>query len=85
VTGRFDLLAVAANTMLGLRPTADLVAAVRESGAGRGVKVLVGGLPFRIAPELAKVVGADGCANSASEAVILADSLLAADPSPTRR
>jgi methanogenic corrinoid protein MtbC1 len=85
VTGRFDLLAVAANTMLGLRPTADLVAAVRESGAGKGVKVLVGGLPFRIAPELAKVVGADGCANSASEAVILADSLLAADPSPTRR
>ena len=83
VTGRFDLLAVAANTMLGLRPTADLIAAVRESGAGKGVKVLVGGLPFRIAPELAKVVGADGCANSASAAVALADRLLASQPTPS--
>ena len=84
VTGRFDLLAVAANTTLGLRPTSDLIAAVRESGAGKGVRVLVGGLPFRIAPELAKVVGADGCANSASAAVELADRLLASDPAASR-
>lgn len=80
VTGRFDLLAIAANTTLGLRPCADLVAAVRACGAGRGVRILVGGLPFRIAPELAKVVGADGCANSASAAVELAERLLASDP-----
>lgn len=84
VTGRFDLLAVAANTMLGMRPTADLVAAVRESDAGKGIRVLVGGLPFRIAPELARVVGADGCAHSASAAVTMADSLLASNPSPAR-
>jgi methanogenic corrinoid protein MtbC1 len=81
VTGRFDLLAVAANTMLGLRPTADLVSSVKSSGAGQGVKVLVGGLPFRLAPELVSVVGADGCANSASAAVELADRLLAKDAS----
>jgi MerR family transcriptional regulator, light-induced transcriptional regulator len=83
VTGRFDLLAVAANTMLGLRPTADLIDIVRGSSVGKGVRVLVGGLPFRIAPELAKVVGADGCAHSASAAVELADRLLASQPTPS--
>jgi methanogenic corrinoid protein MtbC1 len=41
----------------------------------------VGGLPFRLAPELVSVVGADGCANSASAAVELADRLLAKDAS----
>ena len=69
--------------MLGLRPTADLIDIVRGSSVGKGVRVLVGGLPFRIAPELAKVVGADGCAHSASAAVELADRLLASQPTPS--
>ncbi len=76
VTGRFDLLAIAANTTLGLRPAADLIEAVRASGPGKGVRIIVGGLPFRIAPDLARLVGADGCANRASEAVALAARLL---------
>lgn len=85
VTGRFDLLAVAANTTLGLRPMARLVETVRRSRAGKGIKILVGGLPFRLAPELAEAVGADGVARTASEAVRLADRLLAASPAASPR
>ena len=78
VESRFDLLAVAANTTLGIRPTGDLVDAVRSSRAGSEIRILVGGLPFRMAPELVETVGADAGANSASDAVRVAEGLFEA-------
>ena len=78
VESRFDLLAVAANTTLGIRPTGDLVDAVRSSRTGSEIRILVGGLPFRMAPELVETVGADAGANSASDAVRVAEGLFEA-------
>ncbi|MHC4833091.1 MAG: cobalamin B12-binding domain-containing protein [Planctomycetota bacterium] len=85
VESRFDLLAVAANTTLGIRPTADLVDAVRSSRAGESIRILVGGLPFRMAPELVATVGADAGANTAREAVQVADGLFEAAESTRLR
>jgi len=39
------------------------------------VKILVGGYPFKVEPELWKTIGADGSANGAREAIELANRL----------
>ena len=71
-----DLVAVSANTALHVPATIELVAAIRNSE--RPVKVLVGGRPFMLAPELWKTVGADACAISARNAAEAAISLFSA-------
>ena len=53
-----------------------LIALVRSSEAGQSVKVLVGGYPFNVDPELWLRVGADGHARDAHEALGVADRLL---------
>jgi methanogenic corrinoid protein MtbC1 len=70
-----DLVAVAAKLVLHVRTTAELIAAVRAASTNRRVPVLVGGYPFQIVPDLWRIVGADGVASSAVEAVAAGQSL----------
>lgn len=64
-----DVLAVSATMTFHVRVVEELVAAVRASQDLRGVKVIVGGYPFNVEPELWERVGADAHATDASEAV----------------
>jgi len=52
-----------------------LIRAVRSDPACRGVKILVGGYPFNVEPDLAKKIGADGSAANAQLAIALANEL----------
>lgn len=50
---------------------------IRKDARCNKTKILVGGYPFRIAPDLWKTLGADGYAADAQEAIELADRLTA--------
>jgi methanogenic corrinoid protein MtbC1 len=70
-----DVLAVSATLTSHISRVASLIAAVRGTEAGRQVKVLVGGYPFNVDPELWRRVGADAYARDAQEAVETAERL----------
>ncbi len=57
----------------------EMIDAVRADPGLRHVKVLVGGYPFMVAPDLWRDLGADGCAADPDEVVALAGRLLAQD------
>jgi methanogenic corrinoid protein MtbC1 len=63
-----DLLLVSAGTPLAVRGVAGLIARVRTGHAHGAPAVLVGGLPFHLAPNLWRKVGADGFAARAGAA-----------------
>jgi len=69
------VLAVSATMTFHVRAVEELVAAVRASEGLRAVKVMVGGYPFNVEPELWRRVGADAYAADASEAVAAAGHL----------
>jgi MerR family transcriptional regulator, light-induced transcriptional regulator len=71
------LLCISAATSTCLRAAGELIQRVRADPACRNVKVLVGGLPFQLAPELWRTMNADGCASSAQEALVLAKQWIA--------
>lgn len=73
-----DVLALSATMTFHVRVVADLIADIRASPAGVKVKIMVGGYPFNIAPELWRRVGADAWARDALEAISVADRLTAA-------
>ncbi|MBL8860772.1 MAG: cobalamin-dependent protein [Planctomycetes bacterium] len=79
-----DLVAVAAKLVLHVRTTAELIAAVRGSVAGRHLPILVGGYPFQIVPDLWRLVGADGVATSAAQAVEVGERLVVRPPGRSR-
>jgi methanogenic corrinoid protein MtbC1 len=54
----------------------DLIAEVRRAGLDARTKILVGGYPFNISPNLWQTVGADGYAADAQQAVSLAERLV---------
>lgn len=68
------LLAVSATITAHVGTVTELIGAVRAGLRGRTLRILVGGYPFNLAPDLWRKVGADGCAASAAEAVALAES-----------
>ncbi len=75
---RADVLAVSATLTSHVRAVAELIRAVREGQAGeegREVKIMVGGYPFNVAPELWRQVGADAFARNAEEAIATAHRL----------
>ncbi len=81
-TGRpIHVLALGIGSSLSLRPLADTIAAVRASRAAEGVRIIVGGQPFQIVPDLWKLVGADACAPSFSDAVQQSERLMLATAS----
>lgn len=71
---RADILAVSATMTFHIERVRELVAAARQSGLR--VRVMVGGYPFNIAPELWRSVGADGYAPDAEDAVHRAERLI---------
>lgn len=71
---RADVLAISATMTFHVRAVADMIVAVRAEH-GDHVKVLVGGYPFNVAPDLWRRIGADGSASDALEAVALAGRL----------
>lgn len=74
------VVAISASLQSRVPGVAELVAAIRASEAGGGVRVLVGGHPFNALPDLWNRVGADGSAPDAESAVRVAENLLAHEP-----
>lgn len=70
-----DLVAVSAKLVLHVRTTAELIQQVRAGNPGRKRPILVGGAAFQIVPDLWQIVGADGVAAHAAEAVTVGDKL----------
>jgi methanogenic corrinoid protein MtbC1 len=77
-----DVVAISATIVYHVRKVGDVIAAIRASEPARGVKVLVGGYPFNVAPDLWRQLGADASASNAEEAVAVANRLVAAGGSP---
>ena len=73
---RADLLAISATMTAHVGEVRALIAAVRSDAATAGVKILVGGSPFNVAPELWRQVGADAVAADAASAVTAAADLV---------
>jgi methanogenic corrinoid protein MtbC1 len=71
-----DLLAISATMTFHIDKVSSLIAELRRAGLDRRLKVLVGGYPFNIAPDLWQAVGADGCAHDAAEALEVAERLV---------
>lgn len=70
-------IACISTTMTFNLPAAEtLIAAIRASTACAGVKILVGGYPFNLAPGLWRKLGADACASDAAEAAAVARRLV---------
>jgi len=72
-----DVLAISVTMTDHLPAVEEVIAAVRADAATRHVKILVGGLPFCLVPDLWQHVGADGFAPDARQAVAVAERLLA--------
>ncbi len=70
-----DVLAISATITYHVDAVEKLIAAIRSTPECRNIKVLVGGYPFKVAPNLWQTIGADGSANNAEDAVIEANRL----------
>jgi MerR family transcriptional regulator, light-induced transcriptional regulator len=68
-----DVLAVSVTLSAHVEAVAVLIDGARGRADCKDVKILVGGGPFRVAPDLWKSLGADGCAGSAREGIALAE------------
>ena len=75
-----DVLGISATMTFHVRAVADVVRAVRSSEACRRVRILVGGYPFNVDPQLWCRVGAEGSAHDARAAVVLANRLVDGSP-----
>lgn len=71
-----DILAISTTMISNIPATEELLQEIRASEAGKTVKILVGGYPFNISPDLWKKIGADACASNALDAVTKASALL---------
>lgn len=71
-----DILAISATITFHVKSVANLIQAVRAATLPKPVKILVGGYPFNVEPELWRQVGADGWARGAQEAVATANALI---------
>ncbi len=71
-----DVLAISATIIPHLKSVKELIDLVRADASCGEVKILVGGYPFRVVPEMWRQLGADGCASDAASAVDLANRLV---------
>ena len=69
------LLALSATISQQIGTVQSTIERIRSRSEFKYLKIIVGGHPFNIVSELWKKVGADGCANSAEEAIQLAQQL----------
>jgi methanogenic corrinoid protein MtbC1 len=82
---RADVLAVSATMTYHVRAVKHLISVVRSSELCRETKILVGGYPFNLAPELWREVGADACARDAAQAISLANQFVGAEGTSLNR
>ena len=73
-----DILAISATMAFHINLVTDLIEQVRALPANRQIRILVGGYPFNVDPELWRQVGADGFAANAEQAILTANALLEA-------
>lgn len=78
-----DVVAISATLDEHIAEVVDLIYAIRASGHGREVAIMVGGQPFNDASDLVAAVGADLTARSARDAVWRANQFL--DQRPERQ
>lgn len=72
-----DAVAISATMSFHVGEVAEVVRALRTE-SGKAPRILVGGYPFGVDPDLWRAVGADGCAKDAPGAVALATQLVSA-------
>jgi len=71
-----DLVLISATMTFHLRYVREMIAAIRSNPETKSVKIMVGGYPFNIAPDLWKQIGADGFAKNAESALAAAGKLI---------
>jgi MerR family transcriptional regulator, light-induced transcriptional regulator len=71
-----DVLALSATMTYHVGKVTDIIASLRASGGSPRTRVLVGGYPFNLSPELWMRVGADGYASDAETAILEAERML---------
>ncbi|HKY04027.1 MAG TPA: cobalamin-dependent protein [Blastocatellia bacterium] len=76
VERKADVLAVSATMTFNVNVVAEIIAAMRAAPATAGLKIIVGGYPFNVSPDLWREIGADACPGDALEAVALANRLV---------
>ncbi|MEZ5670890.1 MAG: cobalamin-dependent protein [Thiotrichaceae bacterium] len=71
-----DLLAISVTMTFHVRAAEALIAAVRADPECKNVKIMVGGYPFNLEPELWRQVGADGYSGDAQQAIDISNQLV---------
>jgi methanogenic corrinoid protein MtbC1 len=71
-----DLVLISATMTFHLRYVREMIATIRSTPETRRVKIMVGGYPFNIAPDLWQQIGADGFAKNAESALATAEKLI---------
>ena len=71
-----DLALISATMTFHLRFVREMIAAIRSDAETKYVKIMVGGYPFNVAPDLWKEIGADGFARDAESALATAGKLM---------
>jgi MerR family transcriptional regulator, light-induced transcriptional regulator len=74
-----SLLAVSATMTFHVGQVAELIATIRSTPACADVKILVGGYPFNVAPDLWRRIGADASAPDARKSVEVGERLMAGE------
>jgi MerR family transcriptional regulator, light-induced transcriptional regulator len=72
------VLGISATITFHVSEVADLITRVRASEAGKHVKILVGGYPFKISETLWQSINADGFGHDAQHAIAVANELIVA-------
>ena len=75
-----DVLAISASILYQVKAVQALIARIRATPDLAALKIIVGGHPFNIDPDLWKKIDSDGSAPDAQQAIVLASSLLGAVP-----
>lgn len=70
-----DVLGLSATMLFHVPAVVEIIEAVRATERRGGVRILVGGYPFNVAPDLWQTVGADAYAPDAASAVAVANAL----------
>lgn len=71
-----DILAISVTLPLHIDKAAELIKKVRDDIQADKIKIMIGGYPFGIVPDLWKKIGADASAGSAKEAIETANKLI---------
>lgn len=70
-----DILAISVTMPFHVSKVESLIKKIRTDDSLQHLKIIVGGYPFRLIPDLWHQVGADGSANSAKEAISMANQM----------